>query len=596
MPRPKSVSKLQCLALRVLCQRVAVACSRIEGSTLASDHTVRSEQVTQLMLQLPGRVLEDVILKSVEILARLVNKDRSSHGLHTALRLLPQHKVTKLDFGQLFFGVRLPLKLNQDCRASLTVSLKRATSLATLILCSKCTDDILAVVSKNCPGLEELNVSLSDQVTDVGLGYLWGEGGGEGGCWDLKTVDIQKCFSITPDGVAGMIRALSKLVMLKYANMSQVIYKLQPSSNLQSILAKNDKLKPKTEEVPVTVNGGTEEPPVTANGATDNDDVENEQENVQEPTKSAANGSIEVVQTSEILKKVTKPDPSSREEKSQYYKPIAVSQNTNSAFVPYLLQYFDQTDNPLDFETNKVFFEDLCVYYPYLNHAKVFIEDKDIDQLFHLKNLKKLHIEFVDDPSTGFRCLIQSIGSRLTSLSLQFQSMLFLDLQAIGSNCPKLTGLKLIGVEIDGSRHLQSRSGDFPSLTHLEVNLIGLENDSSDEENSEDESSLPNPELVHFFLDNCSLAIEVDLSLNCASFLTPDLLKSVLSTNKMEKLEKLSLSGSPTLLLTITTARWIIQALPSLSKLRLSRWTVSHKEISKLKNQLKQTNTNLVIL
>merc|ERR1719319_2115399 len=208
---------------------------------------------------------------------------------------------------------------------------------------------------------------------------------------------------------------------------------------------------------------------MTANGATDNDDVENEQENVQEPTKSSANGSIEVVQTSEILKKVTKPDPSSREEKSQYYKPIAVSQNTNSAFVPYLLQYFDQTDNPLDFETNKVFFEDLCVYYPYLNHAKVFIEDKDIDQLFHLKNLKKLHIEFVDDPSTGFRCLIQSIGSRLTSLSLQFQSMLFLDLQAIGSNCPKLTG---------------------------------LENDSSDEENSEDESSLPNPELVHFFLDN----------------------------------------------------------------------------------------------
>jgi len=587
MPRPKSVCPLQTLSLRVLCQRVSEACSRIEGSTLASDHTTRSEQVTRLMLQLPGRVLEDVILKSVEILARLVNKDKTSHGLPTALLLLPQHKVTKLDFGQLFFGVRLPTSLNVSCRASLTVSLTRCSNLATLVLCSKCTDDILLVVAKNCRGLGELNVSLSDQVTDVGLGYLWGQEGGkdnEGGCFELTSIDLQKCWAITPSGVVGLIKALPKLTLLRYANMAQVLRQCIPVKGKESAV-------------------NTE---IGANGTDEKENEESVDKKDEEEPKPVTNGSCdanEIVTTNENAQYYTKPSINGVQPTTPKsingIRPVSHNKNNvnnSTTSVPYLLEYFDQTDNPLDVETNQVFFKDLSVCYPYLNHAKVFIEDKDVEQLFHLKNLKKLHVEFVDDPSTGFRHLVQNIGQTLTSLSLQFQSMLFLDLQAIGSNCPRLTGLKLIGVEIDGSRHLQSRSGDFPSLTHLEVNLIGLENDSSDEENSEDESSLPNPELVHFFLDNCALAVEIELSLNCAGFLTPDLLRSVLSSNKMEKVEKLSLSGSPTLLLTITTARWIINTLPNLSKLRLSRWNVSHKEISKLKSELKQTNTNLVIL
>ena len=132
-------------------------------------------------------------------------------------------------------------------------------------------------------------------------------------------------------------------------------------------------------------------------------------------------------------------------------------------------------------------------------------------ELLHINTLHTLHVEFVDDPSAGFRQFTENAGRNLVSLSLQCQTICHLDLQAVGSCCSgRLKGLKLICVQVQGSRHLKSGSDIFRALQYLEVSVIGLDDDdddSSDEgEDEEEDSEEPTPELFHFFLDNCTKA------------------------------------------------------------------------------------------
>jgi len=75
---------------------------------------------------------------------------------------------------------------------------------------------LLATVGAACPALQEINVSLSEQVTDVGLTSLVP-------CSSLASVDLLKCWGVTPRGIAGLLLGLPRLRKLYYANMKAVM-------------------------------------------------------------------------------------------------------------------------------------------------------------------------------------------------------------------------------------------------------------------------------------------------------------------------------------------------------------------------------------
>ena len=54
--------------------------------------------------------------------------------------------------------------MNSQCGISLSLGLCRASRLTRLQLRSKCTDPLLATIGGNCTLLQELNISLSEQV------------------------------------------------------------------------------------------------------------------------------------------------------------------------------------------------------------------------------------------------------------------------------------------------------------------------------------------------------------------------------------------------------------------------------------------------
>jgi len=140
-------------------------------------------------------------------------------GLPTALRLLPRPATTSLDIGALFSGARLSRSLSMQCRQELGKGLVRATRLVKLHLRSKCADGLLDIIGSSCPLLQEINISLSEQVTDQGLKYLHS-------CSFLASVDLLKCWAITPAGVASLLQALPRLRKLYFANMKAVMKEL----------------------------------------------------------------------------------------------------------------------------------------------------------------------------------------------------------------------------------------------------------------------------------------------------------------------------------------------------------------------------------
>ena len=140
-------------------------------------------------------------------------------GLPTALRLLPRPATTSLDIGALFSGARLSRSLSVQCRQELGKGLVRATRLVKLHLRSKCADGLLDIIGSSCPLLQEINISLSEQVTDQGLKYLQS-------CSFLASVDLLKCWAITPAGVASLLQALPRLRKLYFANMKAVMEEL----------------------------------------------------------------------------------------------------------------------------------------------------------------------------------------------------------------------------------------------------------------------------------------------------------------------------------------------------------------------------------
>jgi len=240
MPPLKRVPTLVFLACGEVTKLVSLSCCRIEK------HQQASETLGAALLDLPINLLETVILSSINVIIKKVDRYRDSQGLPTALEVLPQPCVTVLDYGQLFTGTRLSRTINTQCRSAIRTSLTRTVMLTKLVLSSKCTNDILETLGRNCVRLKELHISSSELVTDAGMSWLvpcvsqiftgsdndtsldkWAP---HAGCPALVAIDLLKCWNISPSGAKLLLLGLKKLRKLMYSNMKSVIESLCANS------------------------------------------------------------------------------------------------------------------------------------------------------------------------------------------------------------------------------------------------------------------------------------------------------------------------------------------------------------------------------
>lgn len=87
----------------------------------------------------------------------------------------------------------------------------------TLNMVSKCSDEILCVLSEKCPEISDVNVSISDLVTDMGINAL------AKGCPKLENLGIYKCWNITTEGIANVLKHSKNLKKLKCDQLGAVL-------------------------------------------------------------------------------------------------------------------------------------------------------------------------------------------------------------------------------------------------------------------------------------------------------------------------------------------------------------------------------------
>ena len=181
MPRLKVVYSLAVLSNGVVSRDLANACFVAEKNQDSKEFQLNRCSIESYLSELPTNLLESIVLITINVLN---NSERlkNSCGLAFALRYLPQPANTQLHFGQLFLETRLSRSMNSLCRSSLKESLSRTVNLSKLVLTSKCSNDILETLGKNCFKLKDLYISLSEMVTDVGIEWLVPKGMDVSGC------------------------------------------------------------------------------------------------------------------------------------------------------------------------------------------------------------------------------------------------------------------------------------------------------------------------------------------------------------------------------------------------------------------------------
>ena len=80
-----------------------------------------------------------------------------------------------------------------------------------------------------------------------------------------------------------------------------------------------------------------------------------------------------------------------------------------------------------------------------------------------------------------------------------------------------------------------------------------------------------------------------------ANFINEAFLTSLTSTNPLRSLRRLRLSVTPATSLKIGVARYLIESLPELNLISLSRWNISSRLLRQLMAEIKTKNYNLTI-
>ena len=254
MPPRKKVKSLRDIANKVVSGSIANYCVNIDSQCLDDVGLVIDEKsvksLSSVLLDIPGVLLDDLTYAVMTSLLRSSIKQEDDEdrdrwpGLQVALRLLPQMTSSDLDLGPVFTEVRPRLSRENValCRMALVVSLHRAENLTKLVLSTRACNPILEVLGRCCHRLQELYIPQSELVTDTGIAHLvpgkdrprshnmvtrkrsrakdWSK---HIGCPSLVTLDLNKCWNVSPAGAKFLLQGLKRLNKLIFINMKAVL-------------------------------------------------------------------------------------------------------------------------------------------------------------------------------------------------------------------------------------------------------------------------------------------------------------------------------------------------------------------------------------
>ena len=179
-----------------------------------------------MVARLPGLINENIIIKVIDTIQQTINRTRRTIGLLTCLEVLLQSHVQKLDLSGLFFKMRISGQINSAIREVVSSKIISMKNLRTLSMVSKCSDEILKLISINCKNMEEIVVTLSELVTDEGISAVAKE------CQNLEKLGIYKCWEVTPKGIEFVLQNVNNLKELQCDQLGSVlISKFKNSSN-----------------------------------------------------------------------------------------------------------------------------------------------------------------------------------------------------------------------------------------------------------------------------------------------------------------------------------------------------------------------------
>lgn len=194
MPPRKQVDSLQHTCFMVMAGTIHQLAVELEESPETC--TVSAKEVSAVVASLPSVINENMITKVIETIYQTMSRTRRSIGMRTCLEVLLQPHIQRLNLSGLFFHMRLSGEINKTIRNVVRDTVVNMKNLMVLNMVSKCSDEILFIVSEKCPNVVEVNMSISDLVTDKGLKAL------ALGCPKLEKLGISKCWEITTEGIA----------------------------------------------------------------------------------------------------------------------------------------------------------------------------------------------------------------------------------------------------------------------------------------------------------------------------------------------------------------------------------------------------------
>ena len=247
----------------------------------------------------------------------------------------------------------------------------------------------------------------------------------------------------------------------------------------------------------------------------------------------------------------------------------------------FRIKNLDQFSEFYDFESHPHVINILMRVCPDLESLRFFTSDEGCDHLSKLPNIKALQLE-TEDLGGGFQNLLRQY-TQLKSLHLTFRKMSYNQVIGMSENCPNLEVIRLIGMGIENSQELRSltcKAKCFKNLRVIDVRLVS------------DEYPL---RLLHFLIDYSLNIEDITVSTVCSVF-ESNYLMDLMQPNPMTKLQKLVLAMSPNTHLNMSVAKRIIDILPNLNTLSVTRWNITSREIKLLNKEIKEKNLDIKLL
>ncbi|XP_076065704.1 uncharacterized protein LOC143039483 [Oratosquilla oratoria] len=186
-----------------------------------------TKTISSMISMLPSFIVENIIIKVIETIHQSVGQKRRAVGLITCLEVLLLPQIQRLDLSGLFYNMRLPGSINEGIRNITLERVQSMKNLTILNMVSKCSDEILTKVSENCKELCDVNVSISDKVTDLGIETL------VNGCKKLQRLGIYKCWEITPEAIQFVLLHAAFIKELLSDQLGAVLSRLRHSKKAE---------------------------------------------------------------------------------------------------------------------------------------------------------------------------------------------------------------------------------------------------------------------------------------------------------------------------------------------------------------------------